>query len=98
MDEILRSLNRCQIPSIRGTMYSVTVVQGKHVTVSHSRRMPSVLPWNQVELVYNAACSGTPITPKTVDKLRQDHPASHDGSTMCALVLAMRDPLRASHI
>lgn len=95
MNEILRELHGRQIPSIRGTVYFVTVVQGQHVTVSHSARKPSILPWDQIELVYNAACSGIPITTRTVDELRRNHPASRDSSTMCALILAMRDPGRA---
>ena len=97
MDQILLSLDGCLVPSIRGTLYAVAVAPGSHVTLGHSQREPSRLPWHQIQLVYNAALAGMKITTKNVDEVRGDHSASHDASTMCALVMAMCDPRRARH-
>jgi hypothetical protein len=99
MDEILQSLDRHEVPSIqwpgpRGVMYFVSVERGHHVTLSHPERGPSVLAWDKIERVYNAARAGMEITIANVDNLLGDDPAGHDASTMCALVLAMLDPSR----
>jgi hypothetical protein len=103
MDEVLRLLDGSQVPSkqwpgARGVLYSVVVVPGRHVTLGHEVREPSVLPWDQIELVYNAARAGMELTNDNVDNLLRDHPAGHSASTMCALVLAMLNPTRAQHV
>lgn len=93
MNEILRTLNGCWIPSVSGRVeYQVTVRPGESVTVGHPARDPSVLKWEQIRIVYEAADAS--LTPKEVDEILEDHPATHNASTMCALVLAMKDPSR----
>jgi hypothetical protein len=79
-------------------MYSVSVEPGRHVTLGHDQRDASVLGWDQIERVYNAARAGMDITIRNVDALLEDHPAGHHASTMCALVRAMLDPSRAHRV
>lgn len=96
MNDILIPMSGCRLPSSTGrVVYTVVeVVPGQHVTLdSPNRGRPSVLPWEDIERVYSAACSGRHITPKAVDEILEN-PNNHHSSTMCALVLAMRDPNR----
>jgi hypothetical protein len=76
-------------------MYKVAEVEpGRHVTLtSPNRTRQSVLPWRDIEQVFNGASPESPLTPAVVDEILEN-PENHDSSTMCALVLAMRDPTR----
>jgi hypothetical protein len=90
MEKILMSLDKNWIPSkSRRVRYLVTVAPGRNVTLEHSKRKRSDLPWERIERVYKAALDGMVITTKNVDELLGDHPAGRNASTMCALVLAM---------
>lgn len=96
MDDLLLSMLGCKLPSASGrVIYSVSSVElGQRVVlVSSGRRKPSSLPWNDIERVYCAARAGQAITPTSVDEILEN-PNNYDSSTMCALVLAMKDPKR----
>ncbi len=93
----INPLRGARLPSITGSVeYEVTEVTfGSHVTLDcPTRAGPSRLPWDEIRLVFEAAETGTQITPTGVDRILGK--AVYYSSTMCALVLAMRDPSRAS--
>ena len=96
MNDILMPMLGRRLPSITGrVVYDVaTVHRDRHVTLrSPNRKEDSVLPWRDIERIYNAARSGMNITPTAVDGILSN-PNNRDSSTMCALVLAMLDPSR----
>jgi hypothetical protein len=100
MDDILLPMLGCLLPSYSGSvMYTVTEVEpGSHVTLtSPDRQQPSVLPWADIARVYNEARPAVPLTPTVVDAILEN-PQNRDSSTMCALVLAMRDPTRVHRV
>jgi hypothetical protein len=100
MDEILLPMRECLLPSYSGSvMYRVTEVEpSSHVTLtSPDRSQPSVLPWADIARVYNAAQVETPLTPTVVDVILENR-QNRDSSTMCALVLAMREPTRVHRL
>ena len=100
MDEILLPMRRCLLPSYSGGVtYTVTeFAPGSHVTLtSPDRQQPSVLPWSDITRVYDEARPEFPLTPAVVDAIL-DNPQNRNSSTMCALVLAMRDPTRVHRI
>ena len=85
-----------RLPSVTGrAVYTVEeVVPGDRVVLTGpDRKQPSVLCWDDIGLVYAAACAGRSITPTTVDEIL-DEPNYRDSSTMYALVLAMVYPNR----
>lgn len=95
LDDILLRMLRCELPSYTGrVMYLVTEVEtGSHVTLtSPGRKKPSVLPWGNIERVFNRARSGTLLTPSVVGAILEKPQNRH--SSMCALILAMLDPNR----
>jgi len=90
MNRILARLLNPTLPSYTGrVVYTVTDVQaGTSVTLeSPNRKLPSVLPWKDIQRVF--ASAGTSLTPSKVDVILSN-PQNRDSSTMCALVLAMR--------
>lgn len=96
MEELLLPLRGCQLPSYTGSVhYTVAeVVPAVQVTLtSPDRRHPSILPWADISRVFTQSPDGVPLTPTVVDAILND-PQNRDSSTMCALVLAMRDPTR----
>jgi hypothetical protein len=100
MDEILLPLHGCLLPSYSGTvMYTVTQVEpGSHVTLtSPNRQEPSVLPWADIAQVYRQGRPDVPLAPAVVDAIL-GNPDNRDSSTMCALVLAMRNPSRVHRL
>ncbi len=82
------------IPSITGRVtYKVTKVRiGESVELeSPTRKQPSVLRWEDIRTVSH---EGSPdLNTVEVDNIL-GNPQYRDSSTMCALVLAMRDPTR----
>jgi len=59
-----------------------------HVTLTgQDRKTPSVLPWDEIELVFVTAGKGGDLTPRKVDNILEKKPFY--SSTMCALVRAM---------
>lgn len=82
-----------KIPSKSGkvTYHILAIAPGTSITVGHPGRKPSVLPWDQIEIVYRAVISkeGKTLTTAEVDELLKNHPATRSASTMCALVLSM---------
>ncbi len=102
MDELLLPMRGCLLPSYSGSvMYTVTEVEpGRHVVLtSPDRQQPSVLVWADIARVYNEAEARAeiPLTPTVVDVILEN-PQNRDSSTMCALVLAMRDPNRVHRL
>lgn len=100
MNDLLAGLQGCLLPSYSGSvMYSVAeVVTGSHVTLtSPDRRQPSVLAWEVIARVFGAVRDEIPFTPSVVDAILEN-PQNRDSSTMCALVLAMRDPTRVHRL
>jgi hypothetical protein len=96
MDEILLAMLEHQLPSVTGrVMYKVTEVEpGSHVSLmSAGRQQPSALRWADIARVFNEAGHGAEFTPTRVDEFLEN-PQNWDSSTMCALVLAMRDGSR----
>ena len=94
MNQKLTRMLNCTLPSYTGrVIYTVTDIRvGKTVTLeSPTRKQPSVLPWQDIQRVFNSP--GTALTPTKVDTIL-NNPQNRDSSTMCALVLAMRDPKR----
>lgn len=86
-----------RIPSLTGrTSYEIANVQpGLDATlVGSGRKVPSVLAWDDIKRVYDC-CEQDPqirLTPTLVDRILQ--PQYRSSSTMCALVLALREPER----
>lgn len=100
MDDLLLPLRGCLLPSYSGSvMYTVAEVEGgSHVTLtSPDRKEPSVLPWADIARVFGTATDNIPFTPGVVDSILEN-PQNRDSSTMCALVLAMRDPTRVHRL
>ena len=100
MDELLLPMRGCLLPSYSvRVMYRVSEVEpGRHVTLtSPNRQQPSVLPWADIAMVYNGAPAHVPLTPTVVDVVLEN-PQNRDSSTMCALILAMRDPTRVHRL
>lgn len=97
MEERLLQLQGHEIPSSSGRrVYTVAQIEvGVRVTLTGQNRQDSVLRWADIERVYDEA-GAEPLTPTRVDAILGEHPATHNASTMCALVLALRDPIRAS--
>ncbi len=81
------------IPSKSGrkTYQILAIEPGISVTLGHAGRVPSVLTWEQIEIVYWAVMSKEEktLTTSEVDELLKHHPATRNASTMCALVLSM---------
>lgn len=96
MDELLLAMRGCLLPSYSGSVkYTVTEVEPRgHVSLtSPDLQQPSVFQWADIARVYNEARPEIPLTPTVVDVIL-DNLQNRDSSTMCALVLAMRDPNR----
>jgi hypothetical protein len=93
--DILLNLLNCQIKSLRGKVYRVSeVTPGLHVVLtSPGRSVDSVLRWKDIERVYEWKGATKDLKPKIVDEILADS-KNQESSTMCALVLAMRDPRR----
>lgn len=94
IDEILSKYTvGTKIPSKSGKVnyQIIDISPGKSVTLGHADRDPSVLMWEQIEIVYRAVMSkeGKSLTTAEVDELLKHHPATRNASTMCALVLSM---------
>ncbi len=81
------------IPSKSGkvTYQILAIAPGTSVTLGHQGREPSVLPWDQIEIVYRTVLSkeSKALTTAEVDELLKHHSATRSASTMCALVLSM---------
>jgi len=92
--ERLIALKGRRLPSSSGRKeYVLAEVEvGKSVTLTGSNRSDSVLKWGAIERVYTAASNG--LTPTEVDNILREDPATHNASTMCALILALRNPGR----
>lgn len=96
MEDRLMQMRGCWVPSYSlRVMYKIIMVEPGHgvTLISRSRQRPSELLWADIKRVYSGAQPAVDLTPTVVDKIL-DNPQNRDSSTMCALVLAMRDPSR----
>jgi hypothetical protein len=97
MNQILLSMQGKLLPSYTGRVrYKVTSVEdGISVTLEcRTRKKPSILPWGDIRRVFDLAV--TNLTPTRVDIILHK-PQNRDSSTMCALILAMRNPDRVQN-
>jgi hypothetical protein len=96
MTEVVRGLKSCKLPSYKRTkVYTVVdVVEREHVILkSPTRKSHSVLRWKDIKRAYEWPGLTADLPPTVVDGILRDS-KNLESSTMCALVLAMRDPSR----
>lgn len=96
--QILDRMRTCKIKSFNGKRHYVVeeVVPSSYVTLtSPTRRGKSMLRWQDIELVYHSRTEES-LRPAIVDKILRDQ-RFLESSTMCALVLAMKDSSRVDY-
>lgn len=99
MERILLEMVRRVIPSSSGrTQYTIEDVSpGLHVTLTGpGRSQASILPWEEIAQVFQAANNMGSLTPTAVDEILGNHQYRHS-STMCALVQAMMAQAASTH-
>jgi len=96
MTATLLRMRKCKVPSYtHKVVYTIVdVVPGSHVSLtSPTRKSSSVLRWKDIKRAYEWQGQTGELTPSVVDEILRDS-KNLESATMCALVLAMRDPAR----